>query len=93
MPTTICKHGNVAPNRTQSFLMKKLTIDIEIPSERYEALYSGKVSNVKATSREGVVVQFPGRILHKFINHKGISGTFVIEFDDDNKFRGITKIV
>jgi len=73
--------------------MKKLTIDIKITADRYEALYSGKVANVKATSRDGVTVQFPGRILHKFITHKGIDGTFVIEFDDHYKFRAITKIV
>lgn len=73
--------------------MKKLTIDIKITADRYEALYSGKVTNVKATSREGVTVQFPGRILNKFITHKGIDGTFVIEFDDDHKFKAITQIV
>lgn len=73
--------------------MKKLTFDISIPAERYEALYSGTVSNVLAVSRDGVKVQFPGRILNRFVDRNGIKGTFVIEFDDNNKFRAITKIV
>lgn len=73
--------------------MKKLTLDLHIPAERYEALYSGAVSDVQAVSREGLRVRFPGKILQRFLNHDGISGTFVIEFDDANKFRAITKIV
>ncbi|MDP1931477.1 MAG: DUF2835 domain-containing protein [Gammaproteobacteria bacterium] len=73
--------------------MKKLTLDLHIPAERYEALYSGAVSDVQAVSREGLRVRFPGKILQRFLSHEGISGTFVIEFDDTNKFRAITKIV
>ncbi|MDX1489840.1 MAG: DUF2835 domain-containing protein [Pseudohongiellaceae bacterium] len=73
--------------------MKKLTIDINIPAERYESLYSGAVSNIQATSREGVSVRFPGKILQRFIDHQGVRGTFVIEFDENNKFRTIKKIV
>jgi|TARA_R110001592_G_scaffold361313_2_gene671695 hypothetical protein len=73
--------------------MKKLTFDIAIPSDRYEALYSGAVKDVQAVSREGLRVRFPGRILQKYLNHQGVHGTFVIEFDDANKFKAITKIV
>jgi hypothetical protein len=73
--------------------MKKLTFDISISSDRYEALYSGAVKDVQAVSREGLRVRFPGRILQKYLNHQGVHGTFVIEFDDANKFKAITKIV
>jgi hypothetical protein len=73
--------------------MRRLTLDISIPAERYEALYSGSVRDVQAMSREGLRVRFPGRILQKFLNHDGVCGTFVIEFDDSHKFRAITKIV
>lgn len=73
--------------------MKTLTLDISIPADRYEALYSGAVKDVQAVSREGLSVRFPGRILQKFLNHQGVHGTFVIEFDDANKFKAIKKIV
>jgi hypothetical protein len=73
--------------------MKTLTLDISIPADRYEALYSGVVKDVHAVSREGPSVRFPGRILQKFLNHQGVHGTFVIEFDHANKFKAIKKIV
>ena len=73
--------------------MRKLPIDIALPADRYEALYTGVVKDVQAVSREGVRVRFPGMILQKFLQHDGVHGTFVIEFDDANKFRAITKIV
>lgn len=73
--------------------MRRLTLDITIPADRYEALYSGAAKDVQVVSREGLRVRFPGRILQRFLGHNGIHGTFVIEFDDGNKFRAITKIV
>jgi len=73
--------------------MKKLTFDISIPADRFEVLYSGAVKDVQAVSREGLRVRFPGRILQKYLSHQGVQGTFVIEFDDANKFKAITKIV
>ena len=73
--------------------MRKLTFDISIPADRYEALYSGVVKDVQAVSREGLRVRFPGKILQKFLSHQGVQGTFVIEFDDANKFKAISKIV
>ncbi len=73
--------------------MKRLTLDITISADRYEALYSGAVRDVQVVSREGLRVRFPGRILQRFLDRNGIHGTFVIEFDDNNKFKAITQIV
>ena len=73
--------------------MKRLTLDLNIPAAQYQSLYDGTVRDVQALAREGLRVRFPGRILQRFVDHNGISGTFVIEFDDSHKFRAITKIV
>ena len=73
--------------------MKRLTLDLNIPADQYQILYGGAVRDVQALSKEGLRVRFPGRILQKFLDHQGVSGTFVIEFDDSHKFRAITKIV
>lgn len=84
---------DVSPSLFEPAFMKKLILDISLPADRYEALYSGTVKDVQVTSREGVRVRFPGMILQKFLKHDGVHGTFVIEFDDANKFRAITRIV
>ncbi len=73
--------------------MKRLTLDLNIPAAQYQSLYDDTVRDVQALAREGLRVRFPGRILQRFVDHNGISGTFVIEFDDFHKFRAITKIV
>jgi hypothetical protein len=92
MPAFRGTAGAGPPMLEQAF-MKKLTLDISLPADRYEALYTGSVKDVQVISREGVRVRFPGMILQKFLKHDGVHGTFVIEFDDANKFRAITKIV
>ncbi|MCB1664355.1 MAG: DUF2835 domain-containing protein [Pseudomonadales bacterium] len=73
--------------------MKQIILDISIPADRFEALYSGTVKDVQAVSREGLRVRFPGEILKRYVDHRGVHGTFRIEFDESNKFKAITKIV
>lgn len=73
--------------------MRKLQIDIDISAERYVALYNGQAKTVYAMSRQGVSVQFPGKILNQFVTHDGICGTFEIVFDGNNKLVNIKKIV
>jgi len=85
--------SGAGPFMLEPAFMKKLTLDISLPADRYEALYTGAVKDVQVISREGVRVRFPGMILQKYLKHDGVHGTFVIEFDDANKFRAITKIV
>jgi hypothetical protein len=92
MPAFRGKAGAARYMSEQAF-MKKLILDISLPADRYEALYTGSVKDVQVISREGVRVRFPGMILQKYLKHDGVHGTFVIEFDDTNKFRAITKIV
>jgi len=85
--------SGASPTLPEPAFMRKLTLDISLPSDRYEALYAGSVKDVQVISREGVRVRFPGMILQKYLQHDGVHGTFVIEFDDANKFRAITRIV
>lgn len=73
--------------------MRHLTLDITISADRYETLYRGARRDVQVVSHEGLRVRFPGRILQRFVDRNEVHGTFVIEFDDNNKFKAITKIV
>lgn len=70
--------------------MKSLIFDLNLPAQEVERYYQG-TKTVSALSRDGKRVEFPANILHKFITRTGISGTFEIFFDDDNRFQSIVK--
>jgi hypothetical protein len=71
---------------------RNIVLDINISADRYVALYEGKIKDVLAISHDGLSVRFPGNILHKFLTHDGVSGTFVIKYGANNKFLGIEKL-
>ncbi len=71
--------------------MKSLIVDLQILPEELARYYSG-VSQVRAVTREGQRVQFPVGVLHRFITHAGIVGTFEIFFDENNKFQQVVKL-
>jgi len=72
--------------------MRNVTISISISAQDYLAHYQGTVKEVVARSSDGRNIRFPSTILKPFVSHEGIRGTFVISFDDNNKFQGIRKI-
>ncbi len=71
---------------------KEVVVNLTIPEDSYVALYAGTAKDVIATSTEGLRVRFPGKILHKFLTHNGIHGTFRIRFDANNKFLAIEQV-
>ncbi len=88
--------GQVAYNaviKSDEPTVKQLTVDLNIPADSYLALYSGAARDVQALTLEGLRVRFPGRILQRFVSREGVCGRFVIQFDDNNKFLAIEKIV
>ena len=72
--------------------MSKILVDLHISAEDYLAHYKGAARSVIARDRSGKNVAFPSNILQPFVTHNGISGTFEIEFDTDNRFQRITRI-
>ena len=72
---------------------REVVVSLAIPEDSYVALYAGTAKDVIATSTEGLRVRFPGKILHRFLTHSGIHGTFRIHFDANNKFLTIERIV
>ncbi len=73
--------------------MSEILIDLMISSQDYLALYQGIAKDVITKDRRGKTVRFPAKILRPFVTHHGISGTFRIEFDVNNKFKKITRLV
>ena len=72
--------------------MKRIQVSLSISRDEYMKWYQGAASAVHATDTSGKKVRFPANILRPFITHTGIKGTFVIYFDDNNKFKDIRRI-
>ena len=72
--------------------MNEVIVDLFIPAHEYLALYRGEVSKVIATSRDGRKISFPAQILKSFVTHSGVSGSFMIYFDHNNRFKRIERL-
>ncbi|MCG8668948.1 MAG: DUF2835 domain-containing protein [Pseudomonadales bacterium] len=72
--------------------MKSLQVSIHITRDEYLKWYQGAAGTVYAQTTAGKSVRFPARILQPFVTHQGVSGTFNIYFDDNNKFKDIRRI-
>jgi hypothetical protein len=61
---------------------------------REEALryYQGTARAVIVTTIDGQKLQFPAEHIRPFIDQKGISGQFSIEFDSNNKLIGLKRV-
>lgn len=73
-------------------MSRQIVVDIVISASEYQRYYSGSVSNVQATTIDGLKVRFPASVLQKVVTHDGISGRFVITFSDAGKFEKIERI-
>ena len=72
--------------------MPTLRIDLKIRAEDYLAWYEGTARQVHAMSHEGLTVQFPAKVLQRYVSQEGIQGTFLLTFDEQNKFVRIEKL-
>ncbi len=71
---------------------QKIIFDIHIEPEEYRKLYEGSASNARVRSRDGRSIQFPAKVLRSFLTHSGISGSFALFFDENNKFKRIVRL-
>ena len=69
--------------------LREHIFDLSISIEEYEKVYRGSARHVLATSREGLVVQFPADILRRYLTRTGIHGSFAVMVDDQDRFQGV----
>jgi len=67
-------------------------VPLRITADAYQRLYSGDARNVVARDRAGRTIQFPAASLRPFVTRDGISGTFVIRVDKDNRLASIRRL-
>ncbi len=72
--------------------MQRVTVQLAISSERFQAYYEGMVEYVVATAIDGRTVKFPARVLRTFLTYQGVHGTFEITFDANMKFQRIRRV-
>jgi hypothetical protein len=72
--------------------MNQLIVDLSISADEFLKLYRGSAQTVHAYSRDGRKVHFPAKILTPFVEHDGVSGSFIIEYDSGNHFSHIQKL-
>jgi len=72
--------------------MAKLRVNIDIPADRYVALYAGTAKDICAVAEGGLKVRFPGSALRPFVTHDGVSGAFNLYFDRGYKLTKIERI-
>ena len=66
-------------------------INLHIKKSELVKYYTG-INTVAAKSTDGRRVQFPVNILQKYITHDGIHGLFLLEYDEEFKFKNIQKM-
>ncbi len=71
--------------------MPKITVSLAIAADVYLATYQGAAQNIVARSNDGQVVRFPAVLLRRFITGEGIYGNFAIEFDEQHRFKSISR--
>ncbi|WP_101760419.1 DUF2835 family protein [Oceanicoccus sp. KOV_DT_Chl] len=72
--------------------MQTLIIDLTISADEFLKQYQFPDAVVVTFSRCHRSVQFPANILQRFVTHKGISGSFRIQFDNRGKFMQIERV-
>ncbi len=71
--------------------VREFTVTLSIERAEYERLYRGQATTVVARDSRGITVQFPAQALRAFLNHTGISGTFLIRIDRNNRLLDIRR--
>jgi hypothetical protein len=72
--------------------MSEIIVSLNIAPDEYLKLYQGTARSVFTKTREGRSIRFPANILQPFVSHEGVVGSFKIEFDENNRFKNITRL-
>jgi hypothetical protein len=65
--------------------MTSYSFQLHISPDQYLDYYRGVVKNVIVRATTGQTVQFPARMLQRFVSPEGIHGNFTLQCDDNNK--------
>ncbi|MCU7800949.1 MAG: DUF2835 domain-containing protein [gamma proteobacterium symbiont of Lucinoma myriamae] len=72
--------------------MNEIRFRLEISAQEYLRYYQGEVETVRVRTADGRVIDFPANALQKHISQDGISGSFRLVFDDNNKMIDMERV-
>jgi len=72
--------------------MTNIIVSLTITADEYIKIYQGSARSVYTRTAEGRSLRFPANILQPFVTREGIKGNFSIEFDQDNRFKKISRV-
>jgi hypothetical protein len=75
------------PGELRSFI-----VDLALPPEECMRYYSGEASVVVARARDGRMVQFPARLLRRFMASDGVQGAFELKCDAGSRLVAMERI-
>ncbi|MET1080974.1 MAG: DUF2835 domain-containing protein [Pseudomonas sp.] len=72
--------------------MPSLVLDIALSAERLLAVYQGRANRIMLTSRDGRSVSLPAHHFRPFLTHKGVHGSFVLEFNGAGELLSLQRL-
>jgi hypothetical protein len=73
-------------------MAKRFEFSLALSSEQYLAYYQGAASKVVVRCTDGQSIQFPARLLTRFVTAQGVQGHFVLACSDDMKGSTLTRV-
>ncbi len=71
--------------------MAELSFYLNIPAQEYLRFYRGQARQVVVTAANGQRVAFSAHHLRPFVSQDGVHGRFVLEIDEQNRFKSLRK--
>ena len=72
--------------------MNEVRFRLSIDADEYLRYYRGEVDSVQITTFDGKRIRFPANALQKYVDNSGVSGSFRIIFDRNNKLISLDRI-
>jgi len=73
-------------------MSQSIKFSLKLSYDKYLSFYKGHAQHVLVTAFDGRKIQFPAEILKPYLTREGISGVFIIHFDNRNKYQSLQKI-
>lgn len=72
--------------------MSKFVFTLHLSADEYLQYYEGLAKSIQVVSHCGKTIQFSASKMRQFVLADGISGTFEMQLDKNNKFLSVIKI-
>lgn len=73
-------------------MVKRFEFSLALSSEQYLAYYQGAATKVVVRCTDGQSIQFPARLLTRFVTNQGIQGHFVLTCSDDMTGSSLSRV-